>query len=77
MSDCYHEIGETAGKIYRVLEKGGSQNVGALRKSAEVRDGDLFNQALGWLAREAKIQFKKNGKQLEVSLESFSCCQTQ
>lgn len=75
MSDRCHEIGETAGKIYQALEKKGAQDLGNLQKETEIKDTALFNQSLGWLAREAKVQFKKNEKTIEVSLNPSCCAQ--
>jgi hypothetical protein len=72
MQEQYHAIGETAGKIYRVLEKNGAMETALLQKEAGIPDSTLFNQALGWLAREDKIDFRKKGKAWTVSLASTS-----
>mgnify|MGYP000638319669 CR=1 FL=1 len=66
--DQHHEIGETAGKIYRVLEQGGDFTLSALQKNAKVTDTALFNQAVGWLAREAKLSIGKSGRSVKVCL---------
>jgi len=68
MQEQYQAIGETAGKIYRGLEKNGTMETALLQKEINVQDSALFNQALGWLAREDKIDFRKNGKTWAVSL---------
>ena len=62
MQEQYNSIGETAGKIYRALEKNGPTEDAALRKEIEASDAALFNQAVGWLAREDKINFEKKKK---------------
>ncbi len=67
MSDAYQVIGETAGKVYKALEKKGAQTLSALQKEVDV-EAAAFNQALGWLAREGKLKFVKEGRGTKVSL---------
>lgn len=64
----YYFIGEAAGKVYKTLEVAGEAAVFKLQKESGVTDTALFNQALGWLAREGKISFRKSGKDVTVSL---------
>ena len=67
-------IGETAGVIYKTLEKGGARTVAVLQKETGVAS-ELLNQAIGWLAREGKISFEIKGNTLQLSLAgSSSCC---
>lgn len=68
MQERHNEIGETAGKIYRILEQKGPQPFTNLQREADVRDEALLNQAIGWLAREGKIEFQKKGKGYGVAL---------
>ena len=68
MQDQYWEIGETAGKIYKFLEQKGESRISSVQNGADISDAALFNQALGWLAREDKINFAKNGKVFKISL---------
>jgi len=68
MQEQNHVIGEIAGKIYRTLEKSGATEAASLQKEASVPDSALFNQALGWLAREDKIDFQKNARGWTISL---------
>jgi len=76
MREQYHAIGETAGKIYQALEKNGPAADADLKKVTGISDAALFNHALGWLAREDKINFKKKGKgwQLSLAPESAKVC---
>ena len=67
MQEQYYGIGETAGKIYKVLEKTGEMTIAKLLKEVGA-DEALFNQAIGWLARENNINFSKIGKNAKVSL---------
>ena len=68
MENSYYAIGETAGKIYRYLEANSSAPVSLLEREVDIPDTQLVHQALGWLAREGKIEFKKSGKGVKVSL---------
>lgn len=74
MSTQWNVIGETAGKIYQSLEQNGKREAAKLQKEVGA-DAALFNQALGWLAREGNIQFDKQGKTWQLSLvKSDACC---
>lgn len=66
-SSCLHQIGETAGAIWHAL-KGGPLSVAKLAEKTEV-NRDLFMQALGWLAREDKIDISETKRGRIVSLK--------
>lgn len=77
MSDQYRAIGETAGKIYQALEGTGTRALAELQKEIKVSDPVLFHQAIGWLAREGKIELGKKGSQITLALCGASargCC---
>jgi len=74
MKDDYVAIGETAGKIYRCLQEQGEQSASKIQKAIAVTDTPLFNQALGWLAREEKISFNRAGKTAKIALCSAATC---
>jgi hypothetical protein len=76
MQEQYQAIGETAGKIYRALEKSSAMEAASLQKEINATDSALFNQALGWLAREEKIDFRRKGKSWNVSLLGTAVGQT-
>ncbi len=61
------QIGINAGLVWNTLEKNGKMNTKDVRKATKIKDKDL-TMALGWLARESKITFKEEGKELFVSL---------
>lgn len=67
MQEQYYGIGETAGKIYKCLEQKGEQTLAKVQKDVGA-DETLFNQAIGWLARENNINFNKLGKSVKISL---------
>lgn len=75
MQEQCQKIGETAGKIYKVLENG-SKALEALPKEAQVNNVALFNQAIGWLCREGKLSLEKKGTGTQVTLAASSgvCC---
>ena len=61
-------VGETAGKIYQALSSGGPQTVSQLKKKLD-GSGELLNFALGWLAREGKIDMVQEKKNIHVQLK--------
>ena len=60
-------IGQTAGKVWKAL---GTQGRVALTTLPKLLDDDVFTvqQAVGWLAREDKVVFEKQGRALYVKL---------
>lgn len=62
------KFGTNAGKIWTVLDEAGRQNVKDLKKATKLTDKDLF-AALGWLAREGKINVEENAKEIFVTLK--------
>ena len=64
---CLAEIGETAGRVWHVLDEHGPLTLAKLVK--EIDDPrDVIMQALGWLAREDKIEIEEDGRTRTVSL---------
>lgn len=64
---CLAEIGETAGRVWHVLDEKGPLTLAKLVK--EIEDPrDVIMQALGWLAREDKIEIEEDGRTRTVSL---------
>ncbi|MBN1997687.1 winged helix-turn-helix domain-containing protein [candidate division KSB1 bacterium] len=62
------EIGEQAGAIWHILNANGEMTLAQIKKETEVSDF-LITTALGWLAREGKINITKSGKSVKVSLK--------
>ena len=58
---------ETAGKVWRFLGQNGQTNVSQLGKSLQEKD-EVVLQALGWLAREDKIDYTVKNRRTFVSL---------
>ena len=49
------KIGENAGAIWGALQNG-AQGIKAIKKATKLKNEDLY-MALGWLAREGKLNF--------------------
>ena len=65
---CVANIGEVAGIVWRVLSEKGPLSMTKLVKAVgEPRDTVM--QALGWLAREGKINIDDDGRNRMVSLQ--------
>ena len=61
------KIGEDAGTLYRYLEGNGAATMAKMKKDLHLGVEDL-HLALGWLAREDKINVSKQGTSHSVSL---------
>ena len=61
-------IGDLAGKVWKTLGQKDKVALTTLPKLLE-EDGALVNQAVGWLAREDKIDFEKQGRAVYVKLK--------
>ena len=62
-----HKVGETAGRIWHMLDEEGQQRLTALKKQVKVPDAILY-MALGWLAREDKVEIEPEGRSFRVRL---------
>ena len=60
------KIGNNAGLIWTALQSG-ELNVKAVKKTTKLTDKDLF-LALGWLARESKVQLTELEGELFVTI---------
>lgn len=54
-----YQIGLNAGKVWKLLNDNKRWNYSDLKRASELSDRDL-NAAIGWLARENKIDFEGN-----------------
>ncbi len=62
------EIGVMAGQIWRLLNTDGPQSTVQISKKLKAKPA-LVDYALGWLAREDKIDLIEEKKTLKVSLK--------
>ena len=67
---CVTQVGETAGVIWRLLDACGPMSISRLVKETDA-PRDLVMQALGWLAREEKIDFEGESRTRLVTLRPF------
>lgn len=66
---CLERIGQTAGEIWRLLDERGPLSMA--RIVAEMNcPRDQVMQAIGWLAREDKLNFAEGQRGRMVSLRS-------
>jgi len=61
------QVGETAGKIWHLLDDGGPQTLAQIKKKLN-GSGELVVFALGWLAREEKVDISQDKKSFKVAL---------
>jgi hypothetical protein len=62
------QVGETAGKIWNLLSDEGPQTFPQLKKKLN-GTGELLSFALGWLAREDKVDITQEKKIVKVALK--------
>jgi len=62
------QVGVTAGKVWHSLNDFGPQTVAQLKKKLN-GSGELVGFALGWLAREDKIDISLEKKSFKVALK--------
>lgn len=62
------EVGELAGEVWRLLANEGPLTLAQLKKKLDAK-GELLSYALGWLAREDKIDFVSEKKTMRVQLK--------
>lgn len=63
-----NEIGEAAGIVWRTLEVDGELTLAKLKKECKLAD-PVFSWALGWLAREDKVEISPQRKSYTVRLK--------
>ncbi|HHU27441.1 MAG TPA: winged helix-turn-helix domain-containing protein [Bacteroidales bacterium] len=61
------EFGINAGIVWSLLNETGRQNLKDVKKATKFTDKKLY-AALGWLAREGKINIEEEEKEIFVSL---------
>jgi predicted ArsR family transcriptional regulator len=61
------QVGETAGKIWHLLSEEGPHTISQLKKKLN-GSGELVSFALGWLAREDKVDITQQKRVFTVAL---------
>lgn len=67
VNSCMTQIGETAGQVWHALDENGPLTLTKLIKLVGA-PRDLTLQAIGWLAREGKIDIEDNGRTRRITL---------
>lgn len=67
------QIGETAGVVWHTLDEQGSMSIAKLTKTVE-SPRDVIMQAIGWLAREDKIEIDETNRGRIVCLRQAGDC---
>ena len=62
------QAGETAGRIWHILNDEGPQTFPQIKKKLH-GSGELHAFALGWLAREGKVDITQEKKTIKVALK--------
>lgn len=62
------QVGETAGRVWHSLNDHGPQTLAQLKKRLN-GSSELVTFALGWLAREDKVDISQDKKNLRVALK--------
>jgi hypothetical protein len=62
------QIGKVAGTIWHILEANGEMTFAKLKKEVAAA-GPLFDWAIGWLAREDKIDLTQEKRSFRVCLK--------
>jgi len=62
------KIGDTAGRVWKFLDEKGEANLTQLKKGVKA-DPNLVLQAIGWLAREDKLQIEKKDRTITYALK--------
>ncbi|MGA3326661.1 MAG: winged helix-turn-helix domain-containing protein [Terriglobia bacterium] len=62
------QVGVTAGEIWHLLNDLGPQTLAQLKKKVN-GSGEVVDFALGWLAREDKIDISQEKKSFKVALK--------
>ena len=60
-------IGETAGLVWKFLQSNGDSSLSALEKGVEA-PRSMVSMAVGWLAREGKIEVKDEKRAVRIIL---------
>jgi hypothetical protein len=60
------DVGYVAGEVWACLDRDGAQTVAAVKKAVDA-PGDLVMAAIGWLAREDKLEFSRD-RSVKISL---------
>jgi hypothetical protein len=64
------KIGQTAGLVWNFLQSHGESSLSSVEKGVEAPKA-MVSMALGWLAREGKINVKDEKRAVKISLREL------
>jgi hypothetical protein len=64
------KIGETAGQVWNFLQSHGESSLSSVEKGVEAPKA-MVSMAVGWLAREGKINVKDEKRAVRISLREL------
>lgn len=64
---CEDEIGNVAGDVWQLLHSESDLTLSNIKKQIKVPE-PLIMSAVGWLAREGKLEFESTGRATKISL---------
>lgn len=64
-----HDIGNNAGKLWHYLKENPLSTMEDAAKSLKLQENSIA-LAAGWLAREDKLTFQRDGKSVRIALKS-------
>jgi len=62
------EIGDAAGAVWKALDRSGQATLSQLKQRTQLGE-PLLMMAIGWLAREEKLAFIREGRTMRVDLK--------
>lgn len=62
------QVGETAGRVWQALSDDGPQTLAQLKQKLN-GSSELVSLAIGWLAREDKVEIAEDKKNLKIRLK--------
>lgn len=63
-----NRIGETAGRVWRTLVENGDLSIARLSKLMGEKEGAI-QMAIGWLAREDKVEFHEKAGKITIGIK--------
>lgn len=63
------KIGTAAGSVWAALNENGAMASKDLKKAAKIKTDKELYLAMGWLAREDKLNIVEEGKEITLSLK--------
>jgi Winged helix-turn-helix domain (DUF2582) len=61
------EIGETAGKVWNLLQRNGKASLPTVERGVQ-SPKPVVHMAIGWLAREGKVELRQEKRTIELWL---------